>query len=83
MLVSQLQMDTIILIENLFEKHSNKNKIEQKENIINDLYNNGYMFKVEGRKTSELLLYKNEKYSFVDIINYKNKPLKYQYVNLS
>ena len=89
MFVSKLQKETMELLEKLEEKYSTENETEQKEHIINDLYKNGYMFRIEGKKTSELLLYKiidnfgNTEYSFVDILQHNGKGIEYQYIDLS
>lgn len=83
MLVSDLQYNTMKKLDELIDKYSGQDLEQQKNSVIYDLIKEGYDFMVEGKKRKQLLLYKDNKYSFVDLLVYKGKKIEYQFVNLS
>lgn len=81
--VSKLEIETIDLLDKLIEKYKEQDIEQQKNSVIYDLIKENYEFRIEGKKRNQLLLYKENSYSFVDLLTYKGKKIDYQFVNLS
>lgn len=79
--LSDLQKETLMLVDNMI----NANKTFKE--ITDYLYNNGYIFSVETKNgytsKTKFSIYKQEEYTFVDLIKRKNGLAYWETVKLS